>query len=718
MRTRPSLIVSGVVSLALVVLGFWMVVAGWPMRTPAQVTLLDLAQLPMAGAVLVAIVEMTWARRLWLRSPRIFAGVFGPAAVALALGVMLVAVAYATSMRSYSGTGQLFIWVGVGLAFVYLAVDSLRREVTDPRTLLLEDLDATETPEGSDHLVSTWDDEDATDHTTEEPHMDPLTDAALAWRAQDPDPDTVRRLDELLAGAEAGDESARTELAAAFAGPLEFGTAGLRGPLGPGPARMNRVVVTQAAAGFGRWLLAAGLSRGRVIVGYDARYKSADFARDTAEVLAAQGFVPLLVVRPTPTPVVAFGIRRYECVAGIVVTASHNPATDNGYKVYLGDGSQIVPPTDTEIAGHIADVAARPIAELPRSEAYETLGDELVEAYVAHATTLLPESAPRRVNWVYTAMHGVGARVMEAVASAVGFPAPVVVEAQHDPDPAFPTVGFPNPEEPGAIDLALALARDHGVDVVVANDPDADRCAAASVVDGTWRMLTGDELGIVLADDALRRGVTGVYASSIVSSSLLRRLAEAYGQPYRSTLTGFKWIGRVQGLAFGYEEAIGYCCDPAAVPDKDGITAGLRLLALTAALRAEGLTLADRLDEIARTYGLHTTAQLSVRVKDLSLIGEAMARLRANPPVTLLGETVTVTDLLTGGDLPPTDGVRLEGETLRVVVRPSGTEPKLKAYLEVRETPEASQDVGAARTLAADRIARLRTEMSATLGLS
>jgi phosphomannomutase len=547
--------------------------------------------------------------------------------------------------------------------------------------------------------------------------MDTLIEAALTWRAQDPDPDTVARLDELVDGTESGDAAARAELAAAFAGRLQFGTAGLRGPLGPGPARMNRVVVTQAAAGFGRWLLAAGHQGGKVIVGYDARYKSADFALDTAEILAAQGFTPLLTARPTPTPVVAFGIRQYGCVAGIVVTASHNPASDNGYKVYLGDGSQIIPPTDAEIAAHIAEVAAAPLSELPRSDAYELLGDDLVDAYVSHAATLLPVSAARQISWVYTAMHGVGARVMEAVASAVGLPVPVVVDAQHDPDPAFPTVPFPNPEEPGAIDLAVALARKENVDVVVANDPDADRCAAAAVVDGTWRMLTGDELGTLLAEDALRRGVEGVYASSLVSSTLLRRLAESYHQPYETTLTGFKWIGRVPGLAFGYEEAIGYCCDPATVPDKDGITAALRLLALAASLKAEGLTLVDRLDEIARTYGLCTTAQLAVRVEDLSLISDAMARLRANPPATLLGEPVAVTDLLTGGDLLPTDGVRLDGETLRVVVRPSGTEPKLKAYLEVRATPEASQDVRAAREAGAARIFSLRTEMSAALFL-
>jgi phosphomannomutase len=539
-----------------------------------------------------------------------------------------------------------------------------------------------------------------------------------AWRAQDPDPDTVAQLDRLMADAEAGDDAAAAELASAFAGPLTFGTAGLRGPLGAGPGRMNRVVVTQAAAGFARWLQANGHGGGRVVIGYDARHKSADFARDTAEIFAGAGFEPILTGEPTPTPVVAYGIQHFGCVAGVVVTASHNPPQDNGYKVYLGDGSQIVPPTDDQIATEIAAVARQSIGELPRSTAYRILGDELVAAYVADAAALIPADAPRDVAWVYTAMHGVGARVLERVARAAGFPDPIVVPEQHDPDPDFPTVAFPNPEEKGAIDLAVALAKREHVDVVVANDPDADRCAAAAVVGDDWRMLTGDELGAVLGHDAIERGVTGVFACSVVSSTLLQRMAQAAGRPYETTLTGFKWIGRVKGLGFGYEEAIGYCCNPESVPDKDGITAALLLLALVARLKAAGRTVADLLDDIARTYGLHSTAQLSVRVADLSLIADAMARLRGNPPSTLLDEPVTVTDLAVGSAaLPPTDAIDLSGPTLHVVARPSGTEPKLKCYLEVRATPEESTDVPAARAYAAARLVRLRAEMAEALGV-
>ena len=539
---------------------------------------------------------------------------------------------------------------------------------------------------------------------------------AQAWREHDVDPDTVAQVDRLLEQAEAGDESARTELESAFAGPLEFGTAGLRGPLGPGPARMNRVVVSQAAAGFGRWLSQHGHQGDRVIIGYDARHKSADFARDSADILAAQGFEVLLADQPVPTPVVAYGIGHYQCVAGIVVTASHNPPQDNGYKVYLGDGSQIISPVDTEIAQLIREVAQQPAGTLPRATRHTLVGPDLVAAYLARANSLL-SPGPRQVNWVYTAMHGVGARVLEAAASQAGFPEPYLVAAQHDPDPDFPTVAFPNPEEPGAIDLALDLAREHQVEVVIANDPDADRCAAAAVIDGQWRMLTGDELGALLADDAVRRGAQGVYACSIVSSSLLEKVAARAGQPFQTTLTGFKWIGRVPGLAFGYEEAIGYCTDPAAVPDKDGITTALRLLRLTAELKAQGQTLADRLDQIAREHGLHSTSQLSVRVADLSLISDAMARLRAQPPSHLLGEPVQVEDLAAGGELPPTDGVRLSGHSLRVVVRPSGTEPKLKCYLEVRSPAEQSQQVTSARAEHAERLGRLRDEMAGALGL-
>jgi phosphomannomutase len=335
---------------------------------------------------------------------------------------------------------------------------------------------------------------------------------------------------------------------------------------------------------------------------------------------------------------------------------------------------------------------------------------------VQRVAGLVPTGTPRELSWVYTPMHGVGGSLVHRVVAAGGFPEPHVVPAQAEPDPDFPTVPFPNPEEPGAIDLALARARETGADLVVANDPDADRCAAAAVVDGDWRMLTGDELGALLGDDALRRGVQGTYACSVVSSSLLSRLAAASGQPFVHTLTGFKWIGRVPGLAFGYEEAIGYCVDPAAVPDKDGISALVRVLLLAAELKAAGLTLADRLDEIARVHGVHRTSQLSVRVADLQVISDAMARLRADPPQTFAGEPVTVVDLAGGtDDLPPTDAVLITSELIKVVVRPSGTEPKLKCYLEARREP--TPDVVAARAVADDVLERVRQEISTTLGL-
>lgn len=545
-----------------------------------------------------------------------------------------------------------------------------------------------------------------------------LRERITAWREQDPDVATAVALDDLVARADAGDGTALAELADAFSGPLAFGTAGLRGPLGPGPARMNRVVVSQAAAGLAAHLLDLGFEGGRVIVGYDARYNSDVFATDTAQILAGAGLQPLLCSRPLPTPVVAFGIRHFECVAGVVVTASHNPPQDNGYKVYLGDGSQIIPPTDGLIAARIAEVASRPLADIARSEDYPLVGEELVDAYVARAASLVPPGAPREVTWVYTAMHGVGASVVDRVVEASGFGSPHRVTEQIEPDPAFPTVPFPNPEEPGAIDLALALAREVGADVAIANDPDADRCAIAAPIGGVWRMLTGDEMGSLLADDLLRRGVQGTYACSVVSSTLLGTMAQAHGQPFTTTLTGFKWIGRVPGLAFGYEEAIGYCTDAAAVPDKDGITTLVRVLALVAQLAADGRTVADRLDEIARGYGLHLTSQLSFRVADLSLISDAMARVRATPPSVLAGEPVTAVDLAAGSaQLPPTDGMLFSGGSVRVVVRPSGTEPKLKCYLQVRLGVEESQDLVLARARAAEVMAAARADMAAALGL-
>ena len=547
-----------------------------------------------------------------------------------------------------------------------------------------------------------------------------IIDEAIAWRDADFDPDTKAQLAELISSSESSNSDvsrpAIEAIESAFAGTLQFGTAGLRGQLGPGPARMNRVVVTRAAAGFARWLQGEGTTSGKVIVGYDARYKSADFALDTAQIFAGAGFDVLLTDEPTPTPLIAFGIQHYGCVAGIVVTASHNPPQDNGYKVYLGDGSQIVPPVDGQIAARIAEVATEDLTGLPRSDERTIIGDDLRDAYVARLQQLVGADAPTDVSWVHTSMHGVGARVVRQAARTLGFPKPVEVSEQSAPDPDFPTVSFPNPEEPGAIDLALSLARHTEADVVVANDPDADRCAVAARMDGDWRMLTGDELGALLGDDAIRRGVPGVLANSVVSSTLLRAMARDAGREHQTTLTGFKWIGRVPNLGFGYEEAIGYCCDPQAVPDKDGISAAMTVLRITAELKAEGKTIQNRLDEIARRYGVHATNQLAVRVADLSIITQAMARLRGNPPSMLLDEPVTVADLLPGSpELPPTDAIELTGPRVHVVARPSGTEPKLKCYLEVRMDP--SEDVSRSRDAAADLLRQLRQEMAAALGV-
>lgn len=555
----------------------------------------------------------------------------------------------------------------------------------------------------------------------------PLRLVVDAWTASDPDPQTRAETARLLAAAEVGDKTAYAELSDAFTGRLAFGTAGLRGRLGPGPNRMNRVVVIQAAAGLAAYLrdeVALRQAYGaRVLVGYDARHGSDRFARDTGEVLAAAGFEVLVTAGPVPTPVVAFGIRHLGCVAGVVVTASHNPRQDNGYKVYLGDGSQIVPPADTEIAARIDEIAGHPLTEVRRTDAYARIGAELLDAYAARAASLVPSAAPRDLRWAYTPLHGVGGDLVLEVVARAGFSAPAVVAEQAAPNPDFPTVAFPNPEEPGAIDLALALGEQIDADVVVANDPDADRCAvaarfAAGGGSEGWRMLTGDELGVLLGDDALRRGTVGTYACSVVSSTQLATVAAAYGQPSATTLTGFKWIGRVPGLAFGYEEAIGYCVDPEAVRDKDGMTALVRVLALTAGLTASGSSLAGRLDEIATTYGVVLTGQMSVRVDDLDDITRAMARLRAQPPTTLADELVEVTDLSGGlDDLPPTDAVRLEGPTVRVVVRPSGTEPKLKAYLEARVPLDQTQGLEDDRARARTALARLRSEMRTALGL-
>ena len=544
-------------------------------------------------------------------------------------------------------------------------------------------------------------------------HDDELIARAKAWLAEDPDAETRDELAKLI------DAQDLPELTARFSGTLQFGTAGLRGELGAGPMRMNRSVVIRAAAGLAAYLKAKGRTDGLVVIGYDARHKSADFAQDTAAVMTGAGLRAAVLPRPLPTPVLAFAIRHLGAVAGVEVTASHNPPRDNGYKVYLGDGSQIVPPADAEIAAEID--AVRALADVPRpTTGWETLDDTVLNAYLARTDAVLAPGSPRTARTVYTPMHGVGRDTLLAAFARAGFPAPIVVAEQADPDPDFPTVAFPNPEEPGAMDLAFAKARETNPDLIIANDPDADRCAAAVPVPGDgWRMLRGDEVGALLATHLVRRGAQGTFAESIVSSSLLGRIAEKANLPYEETLTGFKWIARVEGLRYGYEEALGYCVDPDGVRDKDGITAALLITELASELKSEGRTLLDLLDDIAVEHGLHATDQLSVRVEDLSVIANAMGRLREQPPTRLAGLAITKAEDLTKGTetLPPTDGLRYTLDGARVIVRPSGTEPKLKCYLEVVLPVPAHADLPAARAKATDLLETIKRDLSSAAGI-
>ncbi|HEX4818300.1 MAG TPA: phospho-sugar mutase [Nonomuraea sp.] len=531
--------------------------------------------------------------------------------------------------------------------------------------------------------------------------------------AQDPDPDTRAELSGLLGS---GDLDGLRDR---FGARLEFGTAGLRGELGAGPNRMNRVTVMRAAAGLAR-VLGPGK---HVVIGYDARHKSDVFARDTAAVLTGAGLHASLLPCPLPTPVLAFAVRRLGADAGVTVTASHNPPRDNGYKVYWGDGSQIVPPVDADISAAIEEVG--PVDRLPLDGpgTLTELGEGIVDDYL-DALMSLPLGDARELRVAYTPLHGVGAATLTGAFLAAGFESPMAVEEQRAPDPDFPTVSFPNPEEPGAMDLAVALAAKTGADLVLANDPDADRCAVGvPLPDGGCRMLTGDEVGALLAEHVITH-TTGdrMVATTIVSSTLLGKIAEAHGVRYGETLTGFKWITKAgPGLVFGYEEAIGYSVGSDAglpVHDKDGIGAALTMAAIAAAARRSGRTLLDLLDDQARRYGLHATSQLSFRVRDLSLIRAAMTRLRTAPPARLGGREVrSVDDLAKGeGGLPPTDGLRfrLSGNA-RVVVRPSGTEPKLKCYLEV--VVPVTDDVAEARTHATKALETLRTDLTTALGL-
>ncbi|MEV5413938.1 phospho-sugar mutase [Thermopolyspora sp. NPDC052614] len=545
---------------------------------------------------------------------------------------------------------------------------------------------------------------------------DVLRERARQWLAQDPDPETRAELEALLA--------ADAPLEDRFGAALEFGTAGLRGELGAGPNRMNRVTVMRTAAGLAKVLVEVLGAGAHVVIGYDARHKSDVFARDSAAVLTGAGLRVSLMAEHWPTPVLAFAVRHLGCAAGVMVTASHNPPRDNGYKVYWGDGIQIVPPVDREIAEAIETVGR--VDELPLGSEWTTLThDDIVRPYL-DAVTTLPIGDARDVRVVYTPLHGVGGEVLRRAFARAGFAEPATVAEQLAPDPDFPTVGFPNPEEPGALDLALALAADVGADLVIANDPDADRCAVAvPTPGGSWRRLTGDEVGGLLAEHVLTHtsGDDRLVATTIVSSSLLARIAAAHNVRHATTLTGFKWIARAAGegerMVFGYEEALGYTIGTDAglpVRDKDGIGAALTVAGLAAAAKRDGRTLLDLLDAQAVRHGLHATRQLSIRVKDLSLIHRAMTRLRTAPPGELGGRAVkSAEDLAHGVDgLPATDGLRyrLAGDA-RVVIRPSGTEPKLKCYMEV--VVPVTGTLTDARAHAADALDAIERDLAALL---
>ena len=504
-----------------------------------------------------------------------------------------------------------------------------------------------------------------------------------AWIEDDPDPVTASRLQKLL---DSGDE---TTLRTFFSGFLQFGTAGLRGPNGPGPSCMNRAVVGRTAAGIAAYMKARGMTR--VVIGRDARHGSADYAIESAEIFSGAGMEVFLLPRALPTPVLAYATTALKADVGVMVTASHNPPQDNGYKVYIGpdaDGiayasSQIINPTDGFIATEIDSITS--LKSQPRGNSWTVLDETLINEYVQRTSAL--GSKPGNLKIVYTAMHGVGTQTLSQVFAKAGFPDLILVSEQAAPDPDFPTVAFPNPEEPGAIDLALATARAHNADLVIANDPDADRCAAA-IKDrsGDWRMLRGDELGVIFGEWIARTSPQGTFGNSIVSSSILRKISVHYGIDFQEVLTGFKWLAKIEDLAFGYEEAIGYAVDSETVNDKDGISAAIFLAQIATDLAAVGKDLNDLLDEVWARHGFHATEQISIRVADMGAITKLLAGLRSNPPREIAGRAVeSIDDLAAPTDgLPPTDGLRLWlSGGVRIIIRPSGTEAKLKCYIEV-----------------------------------
>jgi phosphomannomutase len=507
----------------------------------------------------------------------------------------------------------------------------------------------------------------------------------LAWVADDPDPVSAAQLQQWL---DSGNEE---ELRRSFNGFLQFGTAGLRGPIRPGPSGMNRAVVGRTASGLVAYMKERNLSS--IVIGRDARYGSEDYTFETAEIMSGAGMKVYVLPRPLPTPVLAFATNELQCDVGVMVTASHNPPQDNGYKVYLGGtvdgiyyrGSQIVSPTDEAIAAKIDAITS--LKSQPRGKVWEVLGEEIIEKYINRTASLAANPGSLRI--VYTAMHGVGTETIQRVFQKAGFPSPILVAAQAEPDPDFPTVAFPNPEEPGAIDLALVTAKSFDAHLVIANDPDADRCAAAVNDPKTgWRMLRGDELGAIFAESIGRKIDSGIFANSIVSSSIVKKIAAHYNLEFKETLTGFKWLAKIDGLTFGYEEALGYSVDSATVNDKDGVSAAIALAQIATDLAVQGKSILNLLDEVWARHGFHATEQISIRLNDLSRVGIILGGLRSNPPKEIAGRAVTsIDDLASPTDgLPPTDGLRLwlDGG-VRIIIRPSGTEAKMKCYIEAIE---------------------------------
>jgi len=528
--------------------------------------------------------------------------------------------------------------------------------------------------------------------------MNALFSKAQDWLNQDPDQETRAELEQLLSQAKSGNAEAQAELTNRFDGRLQFGTAGLRGRLQAGSMGMNRVLVAQAAGGLAAYLKDYDKTPS-IVIGYDGRKNSDVFARDTAEIMAGAGIKAYLLPRKLPTPVLAYAIQYFDATAGVMVTASHNPPEDNGYKVYLGKengGGQIVSPADKDIAALIDKVAAGNIADLPRSQDFTILNDEIVDAYIAKTASLAKEPKAD-INYVYTAMHGVGYEVLSKTLAKAGLPQPHVVAEQVWPDGTFPTVNFPNPEEKGALDLAIKVAKENNAEFIIANDPDADRLAVA-VPDakGNWKPLHGNVIGCYLgwylAKQYHAQGKKGVLACSLVSSPALAEIAKKYGFDSEETLTGFKYIGKVNGLLFGFEEALGYLVDPDKVRDKDGISAAIVFLDLVRSLKKEGKTLADYAADFTKEFGAYVSGQISIRVSDLSEIGKLMSALRNNPPAEVGSFKVATFLDHTKTDRQSDILVFVLENGSRLIARPSGTEPKIKFYLDARGTDPKNAD--------------------------